>query len=387
MGRKIILAIILSLAITTLCFAEGRVFLRNDTIDLGALTEGKLYKFSFPIQNSGEGDLIIKVVQSTCGCVKVLEPQKEVIIPPAGKAEVKYSVDTVGLSGEVVKYLYIHTNDKNISVLKVVIKANVERKKEALLERFKLWGIGTVIVAGLIDGINPCAFTVLVFFISFLTFVGYKKRQILILGSFFILAVFMTYLLLGFGLFEFFRSLEVFSSLARMVYYITAILAIILGILSFYDYLIFKKTQDPERVSLKLPEFIKKRIHSAIRERTDRRTDPNLSKGSFFRLASAALSSGFIVSVLESVCTGQMYLPTIIYILGVEHLKWRALLFLILYNLMFVFPLVIIFVFTLWGMTSQSFASLAKNHLAKVKIATSAVFLALGLGLLFIIRK
>jgi hypothetical protein len=222
---------------------------------------------------------------------------------------------------------------------------------------------------------------------SFLAFVGYKRKQMFILGSFFILAVFITYLLIGFGLFEFFRQLEIFSFLAKVIYYLTAILALVLGVMSFYDYLVYKKTKDPESVSLKLPEIIKQRIHSAIRQKTDRRVDPSLAKGSWLKLAFAALSCGFIVSILESVCTGQMYLPTIIYILGVEHLRFKALLFLALYNLMFILPLVIIFIMALWGMTSETFARIAKNHLAKIKIATSAIFLGLGLGLLFILKK
>ncbi|MDP2939268.1 MAG: DUF1573 domain-containing protein [Candidatus Omnitrophota bacterium] len=387
MKIKISIFFILFLAITISCFAESKAFIKTNPIDLGNLAEGKLYKFSFPIQNIGDSDLIIQVVQSTCGCVQVLEPKKEAITPPVSKIEVKYSVDTTGLSGEMIKYLYVHTNDKTNPALKVIIKANIERKKETLLERFRLWGVGTIISAGLIDGINPCAFTVLVFFMSFLAFVGYNKQQMFILGSFFILAVFITYLLIGVGLFELFRKLEVFALLSKIIYFLTAILALVLGIFSFYDWWIYKKTKDPERITLKLPDIIKRQIHSVIKEKVDARRNVVLLKGAGFKLAIAALSSGFIVSILESVCTGQLYLPTIVYVLGIEHLRLRAVLFLFLYNLMFILPLIIIFLFALWGMTSESFAKLAKTHLAKIKIATSAVFLGLGLGLLFIIRR
>jgi hypothetical protein len=58
-----------------------------------------------------------------------------------------------------------------------------------------------------------------------------------------------------------------------------------------------------------------------------------------------------------------------------------------LYNVMFIVPLAIIFGLALWGMTSETFAKIAKDHLAKIKIATSAVFLGLGLGLLFLYQK
>jgi hypothetical protein len=387
MKLKSVLCLILFYCAANLCFAEGKILLKENTINLGALSEGKLYKFSFPVTNEGDSDLIVKVVQSTCGCVQVLEPKKEVRLLPKEKLDIKYSVDTTGLAGEMVKYLYIHTNDKANPTLRITLNAQIERKKETILRRFNLWGAGTIITAGLIDGINPCAFTVLVFFMSFLAFVGYKKEQMFVLGAFFIVAVFITYLLIGLGLFQFFRQLEVFTHLSKIIYFITAILALILGVFSFYDYLIFKKTKDPDKITLKLPGVIKRQIHSVIKDKVDIRTNAALSKGTWFKLALAALSSGFIVSILESVCTGQLYLPTIVYVLGIEQLRLRAVFLLILYNLMFVFPLLIIFALALWGMTSETFAKIAKNHLAKVKIATSAVFLGLGLGLLFIIKK
>ncbi len=384
MKRKIILTLVLLLGITGICFAAGKAILKENPIDLGNLAEGKLYHFSFSVGNQGDADLTMKVIQSTCGCVKVEAPKKEVVIPAGQEAQVQYSINTTGLGQEVFKYLYVYTNDKIDPVIKVTLRFSVERKKEVLLERFQSWTTGTVVVNGLIDGINPCAFTVLVFFMSFLAFVGYRKKQMFVLGAFFILAVFITYLLIGLGLFEFFRRLEAFSFLSKLIYLLTAILALVLGALSFYDYWVFKKTGNPEKVTLKLPEIIKRRIHSVIKDRTDKRSDESLAKGSILKLAFAALSSGFIVSILESVCTGQLYLPTIVYVLGVEHLRLRAVLYLLLYNLMFILPLTAIFVFALLGMTSESFASIAKKHLAKIKLATAAVFLALGLALLFI---
>jgi thiol-disulfide isomerase/thioredoxin len=75
-----------------------------------------------------------------------------------------------------------------------------------LVSRFNLFTPLGVFAAGLIDGINPCAFTVIILFISFLTLQGYNKRQILAIGWSFILAVFITYVLIGLGLFNLARS-------------------------------------------------------------------------------------------------------------------------------------------------------------------------------------
>src|SRR3970282_1358726 len=75
--------------------------------------------------------------------------------------------------------------------------------------------LGTVLVAGLVDGIHPCAFTVLLLFITVLTTTmqageGSATRlraRMLGLGSIYISSIFVTYLALGVGVlasFDFF---------------------------------------------------------------------------------------------------------------------------------------------------------------------------------------
>ncbi|MFC1594749.1 hypothetical protein ACFL38_05420, partial [Candidatus Omnitrophota bacterium] len=168
------------------------------------------------------------------------------------------------------------------------------------------------------------------------------------------------------------------------IYIGTAILAIILGIISLYDWWIFHKTKDPDKIKLKLPGMIKKQIHGIIREKTDTR-GKKTQKAGIVKLVLTALSCGFIVSLLESVCTGQLYLPTIVYVLGIPELKAQAWTYLIIYNIMFIIPLFIIFAFALFGVTSEGFARIAKLHLAKVKLLTACVFFGLGIFLLLII--
>ena len=61
-----------------------------------------------------------------------------------------------------------------------------------LLAHFKVFKPLAVISAGLVDGINPCAFTVIVFFISFLALQGYRRPELIVIGLAFIFAVFLT---------------------------------------------------------------------------------------------------------------------------------------------------------------------------------------------------
>jgi hypothetical protein len=382
MRRIVLLFALLCIAgLPVLVYAGPKAQLDKEIIDLGQLKEGKLYEFSFPLYNRGDSELIISSVYAPCGCLKVISPKAKTPVAPGASLDIKYNLDSTGLSEQVTKYMYIYTNEPANSPLKIAIGAQVERSKEAMVKRFSSFSTATIVTAGLIDGINPCAFTVLVFFISFLAFAGYKRQQIIILGSFFILAVFITYILIGIGLFEFFRRLEVFYLISHIVYIGTAVLAIVLGVISLYDYWIFKKTNDPEKIKLKLPALVKQQIHQVIRDTTGTRERPDLKSAPNLRLAIAALSSGFIVSILESICTGQVYLPTIVYVLGFSKMQAQALGYLLLYNFMF------IFVVGLLGMTSEGFTQMARRHMAKVKLITSAVFFGLGIGLLLIVKK
>jgi len=386
-GAMLILLCSFCLAASVQAAVGPKAYLEKDVIDVGKLKEGKIYEFSFPVFNKGDSDLTIHNVYASCGCVKVVSPKEKTIVAPRTKSEVKYTFNSMGINGETNKFLYVYTNDPNNLTLKVTIQARVERSKAEVLDRFVSFNVMTVVGAGLIDGINPCAFTVLVFFISFLSFAGYNRKQIIILGAFFIFAVFITYILIGVGLFEFFRRLEVFYFFSKLVYIITAVIALILGAFSLYDYWVFKKTKNPEAIKLKLPSFVKNQIHKVIRDKTDMRGKVDIKSIPKLKLAFAALSSGFIVSILESICTGQMYLPTIIYVMGFAKWRLKAISYLLLYNLMFILPLVGIFMLGLFGMTSEGFAKLAQRHIAKIKIITSAIFFGLGIGLLLIIKK
>jgi len=236
-----------------------------------------------------------------------------------------------------------------------------------LVERFKSFGALAVLGAGLIDGLNPCAFATLVFFISYMAFTGRRGRDILFVGAAFALGVFLTYLLVGFGLLKVVQTLPFFSSLGRWVYLLTAVLCIILAILTFRDYLRARKGQAGE-MTLKLPLSLRRQINRVIREGAQTRA-----------FVLVAFVTGFIVSLIELACTGQIYLPTIIFVLSVPELASKASFYLLLYCLMFILPLVVVFVIAYFGTTSEQLGSFVSRHTATVKLLTGLLFVGLAL--------
>ncbi|MBN2831444.1 MAG: hypothetical protein JXL82_04135 [Candidatus Omnitrophica bacterium] len=241
-----------------------------------------------------------------------------------------------------------------------------------------------IIGSGLIDGINPCAFTVIVFFISYLALQGYRKRELTVIALSFIAAVFIIYTLIGLGIFNFLYRMKAFWFFAKAFNVAVGVLSILLGFFALYDFFKFKETKDTRDLILQLPKVIKERIHSIIGLRYRRvKNGEAVGRAALLRLVLGALITGFLVSLLEAVCTGQLYLPTIAFVLKTTPLKLQAFLYLIIYNIMFILPLLAIFIMALIGITSNQFAVFLKRRLGAMKITMALVFFGLGIFLLW----
>ncbi len=381
----ILLTLMLIFTLSQMANAGAKISLlglSDGAIDLGRLKEGAIKKSSVLIENSGDELLIITSVQPSCSCVKIISPQGQLSIKPNQKGEIVFKFNSTGYSGITKEYIYLQTNDPSQKTLRIEAKALVLRSLGSLIKRFMSFSPFFIASAGLIDGVNPCAFTVIVFFMSFLFFVGYSRKEIFIVGSSFIFAVFLTYLLIGLGILGTLRHLSGFVLLTRIIYYLTASLAFILGILSLIDFWQYRKTKSSQNIILKLPDFLKNRITRVINKNLDKR---RRSIKDMFSLIVTSFSCGIIVSLLESACTGQMYLPTIVFMLKNSSLKLRALVYLLLYNMMFIFPLIIIFLLAGFGVSSQTFSRLAGKNIGIIKLLTAILFFALAVLLLLVI--
>lgn len=239
-------------------------------------------------------------------------------------------------------------------------------------KEFKRLTIPAIGAAGLIDGINPCAFATIVFLISMLTKLGKKRHDVLVVGATFSIAVFATYLLVGVGLLAIVKRFAFDLGLATTLVIAIATFTIILAFWSLWDGIRIWWTGKMPRFHLGLPKGITNRIHRIMRKGFKTR---NLILGT--------LVVGVIVSLLESVCTGQIYVPTIILVLRTPGSRLQALGYLVLYNVMFITPLLIVIALTYWGVGSQHLRAFAMKHLALSKFLMAGLFLGLA-GLLIV---
>jgi cytochrome c biogenesis protein CcdA len=241
-------------------------------------------------------------------------------------------------------------------------------------QMFSEFSVPAVVLAGLIDGINPCAFTVIVFFISFLAVYGYRRREMVLIGTGYIAAVFCAYLAIGLGLFQFLYAMQQFHKAMVVFYFAVGSLCVVLAVLCLVDYVRFKRTGEVTESFLQLPALIKKRIRGVIGDQFRERK----SGSGILRLLLGAFSVGVLVSLLEAVCTGQIYLPVISFVMRDPDMRIKALAYLILYNFMFIVPLVLVFGAALWGATSQHFATWYRERYGLVRLLMALLFIVLA---------
>ncbi len=224
----------------------------------------------------------------------------------------------------------------------------------------------SVIVAGFIDGINPCAFTTLIFLLSSLALAGKGRLDILTIGAFFSVGVFLTYFAIGLGVIGLLQVASTLAFVSGIIKWVLALALIVFSALSVYDFFLIRAGRSKE-IILQLPDMLKRRIHASIRTRV--RTAV---------LAGSSLSLGFLVSVFEFACTGQVYLPTLAYMVHTRK-DSGAFILLALYNLCFITPLLGVFLASFFGVSSKRISGLFQSRMAFVKLLLAFVFLSLAI--------
>lgn len=187
--------------------------------------------------------------------------------------------------------------------------------------------IPAVITAALIDSINPCAFAVLIFLLTYLVSLK-ERKQVLIAGLIYISAVFVVYFLSGLGLFALVQQ----AGIAAFVATIAALIAIIAGIINVAD-----AVRDTAIPSLSIPSSHKDRIQDYVTQAT----------------LPAAFLLGALVSIVELPCTGGVYLA-ILGMLSSSMTLGAGLPFLLLYNAIFVAPLIVILLVVYAGVSADA---------------------------------
>lgn len=172
-----------------------------------------------------------------------------------------------------------------------------------------------VVASAVVNSVHPCAFSILLVTIAFLFSVGQLRAGILKIGGMYILGIFLAYILIGAGVLQAFHLFDVPYFMAKA----GAVVLIALGIINL--------------INIAFPKFP---IRLGVPQIAHKKMGELMEKSS---LAAAFLLGG-LVGICALPCSGGAY----VMVLGLLHdatAYWQGLGYLILYNFLFVLPLII----------------------------------------------
>jgi len=219
--------------------------------------------------------------------------------------------------------------------------------------------IPILIGAAIIDSINPCAFGVMIFLLAYLFKTFSSKGKVLLHGLVYIAAVFLTYLVAGLILLPILRQL---GSIGTTTYIIIGALLIFVGLLEIKDFFFYGRG-----LSLQMFPAAAARIEIYVK-----RISTKLSTSFFL---------GVFVALVELPCTGAVYLG-VLALISLAGLTMNSFLLLVIYNLLFILPLVVILFVIHRSSQTNKFEEWRKKYRGTMRLLTGLVLIGLGLWML-----
>jgi cytochrome c biogenesis protein CcdA len=245
--------------------------------------------------------------------------------------------------------------------------------QERVEGQFSRMGALGVFLAGLIGGFNPCSLSMLLFFLSL---VLARRASVLKMGLSFGAGKFAAYLLLGTVLYRFLSQLHG-TWFALLTKSFLLIFVLVVAGLSIKDFFAARREKYNSIVN-QLPVGLRKWNHQWIKKFA--------SGGDIKLLVLMSALLGVIISAGEFLCTGQIYIATIAYIIqGGSSLTLRAFIYLLVYDIAFVLPLIFLTVLIDRGKSVFDMTEFLRRRLPAIKLVTGIAFLILGVLILFIL--
>lgn len=213
-----------------------------------------------------------------------------------------------------------------------------------------------VLTTGFFDGINPCAFAVLLFFIAYLFTIRKTRASIWKMGSVYIGAIYLVYLGIGIGLLK----AVLITGQHHLMAKVGAWLVITLGVLNLKDYFF---PNLPGR--LRILQFSKKTLQTWMEKAT---------------LPSAAVL-GVLVGLCVFPCSGGPYVATI-GLLAAKKTYLQGLSYLLLYNLAFITPLIVVLILASNKFVVERMTAWEQSKSQMMRLAAGVLMIALGVIIL-----
>lgn len=222
-------------------------------------------------------------------------------------------------------------------------------------------------IAGLVDGINPCAIGMMVLLLGYLLVFGQgtgakktdSNKRILTTGIVYIVTVFLTYLTIGLLFYTAVQALHL-SSVRTWINTVIGVVLFIAGAIQIKD---FFKPEWP--IHLRIPLASKERLMPLIEKAT----------------LPTTVVLGVLVTILETPCSLPIYVGTAT-ILAQSKLPMIFILgYFFYYNFLFVLPLIVVLI-VVWRARKVIQMKEWEHHAEKwMKLAIGIVLVLMGLVL------
>ncbi len=346
-----------------LSLAAPRLAVPPEGVAFGEIAAGEAASKSVELRNVSSSPVAVSQVKGCCGAKAALSAMR---IDPSSAATLSVDLRPM-VPGEFSKRVQILCDDPESPVLELAVTGRaVEGLAAVAADAASGWTLPTIVAAGIADGFNPCSFAIMVSLAGVLAIGGRKRRARILGGLAFCAGTFVTYMLMGLGLMQALKALEGLRVVHDVVMAVLALSLFVLSFLSFRDAARFRKVPVFSVVTLKLPEGVKVLIRKIAME-----------SWSGPAVALAGFGCAFLVTLLDALCTGQVYVP-VLALISREPGAWRSFALLALYNLAFIAPLVAVFVLASKTTDAFQMAKWSSRNVIPAKIALGVVFALLG---------
>ena len=209
--------------------AAPRLAVPPEGVAFGEIPAGEAASKSIELRNASSSPVAVSQGKGCCGADAALAPMR---IVPDATAMLSVSLKPM-LPGEFSKHVQILCDDPESPVINIPVTGTAA---EGLSPNpASRWTLPAIILAGIADGFNPCAFSIVIVLAGILAVGGRKCRARMLGGWAFCAGSFLTYMAMGLGLMRALRALESLRTLHDVVMVVLALALFVLAFLSVRD--------------------------------------------------------------------------------------------------------------------------------------------------------
>lgn len=222
-----------------------------------------------------------------------------------------------------------------------------------------------VVLAGLLDGINPCAIGMLILLLGYLMVFSHEPHRMVRMGLIYIVTVFVTYFLIGVVFSQtIYRLLEwsLYQEVSHIIKYVIVALIWLAALINLKDFFFYGKWFSLGVSKGEVPILMK------LIKKVD---------------WHATILLGMVVTIFELPCSLPLYVGAITIMTETFH-RVHTIFYLLVYNLMFITPLVIVYAILIKTHHIFEAKDIQERFNKWMKLSMGIAQVLIGVGLLLI---